>query len=80
MDVQSYLLAQQHIQETLLKMYWGFDTARLNVLREEVFASKIELDFRALFGGEVQNLENEEIVQYWTKLRNYVTVSQHVIT
>ncbi|KAL9024889.1 MAG: hypothetical protein Q9196_006185 [Gyalolechia fulgens] len=60
--------------------YWGFDTARFNVLREEVFASKVELDFRALFGGEVETSSNEELVQYWMKLRTYLTVVQHVLT
>ena len=49
------------------------------ILSEEVFASNIELDFRALFGGEVQILKNEDLVQYWTKLRNYCTVAQHVL-
>ena len=49
------------------------------ILSEEVFANNIELDFRALFGGEVQILKNEDLVQYWTKLRNYCTVAQHIL-
>ena len=52
----------------------------MGILREEVFANNIELDFRALFGGDIQNLENEDLVQYWTKLRNYCTVAQHTLT
>ena len=47
----------------------SFDTAQMSILREEVFANNIELDFRELFGCEVQNLKNEDLVQYWTKLR-----------
>ncbi|KAL8795353.1 MAG: hypothetical protein Q9195_002094 [Heterodermia aff. obscurata] len=79
MDKQQYLLDSSQIQETLFKMYYAFDTARMGILREEVFANNIELDFRALFGGEVQNLKNEDLVQYWTKLRNYCTVAQHTL-
>ena len=51
----------------------------MGILREEVFASNIELDFRALFGGEVQTLKNEDLVQYWAKLRKYCTVAQHTL-
>ena len=51
----------------------------MSILREEVFANNIELDFRALFGGEVQTLKNEDLVQYWAKLRNYCTVAQHIL-
>ncbi|KAL9005580.1 MAG: hypothetical protein Q9188_001628 [Gyalolechia gomerana] len=80
MDVQRYLLDQSFIRETLLKLYWGFDTARFNVLREEVFASKVELDFTALFGGEVQTLSNEELVQHWIKLKTHSTIAQHLLT
>ncbi|KAL8942600.1 MAG: hypothetical protein Q9216_001582 [Gyalolechia sp. 2 TL-2023] len=77
MDVQRYLLDQSQIRETLQKLYWGFDTARFDVLRKEIFAGQIELDFTALFGGEVQTFTNEELVQYWIKLKTYSTMVQH---
>ena len=60
--------------------YWAYDTAQFQVLQQDVFASEIEVDFVALFGGEVQNYSNEEMVQSWKKLRKYSVVVQHVVT
>lgn len=79
MDVQRYVLDQCQIQELVLKLYWGFDNGQFDVLREEVIASKIEVDYTVLFGGDPQVYSNEEFVQYWAKLKKYATVAQHSI-
>ncbi|KAL8772450.1 MAG: hypothetical protein Q9209_002401 [Squamulea sp. 1 TL-2023] len=74
------LLDRVLIPETLVKMYYAFDTRRPDLLRTEVFADRINLDFTALFGGSTQNLSNDELVGFWMKLRDYTTKAQHNLT
>ncbi|KAL8806204.1 MAG: hypothetical protein Q9182_001479 [Xanthomendoza sp. 2 TL-2023] len=71
------LLDRVLIPETLVKMYYAFDTRQPDILRDEVFAPHIDLDFTALFGGSPQNLTNSELVGFWMKLRDYTTKAQH---
>ncbi|KAL8680834.1 MAG: hypothetical protein Q9186_003012 [Xanthomendoza sp. 1 TL-2023] len=71
------LIDRALIPETLVKMYYAFDTRHPDILRTEIFAPRIDLDFTALFGGSPETLSDSEMVRYLMKLRDYTTKAQH---
>ncbi|KAL6719811.1 hypothetical protein ACLMJK_001732 [Lecanora helva] len=80
MNSQQSVLDHLYIQNTVTKLYWAFDAHRLDILREEVFASNILVDYTALFGGDPNHRGREELIGIWRSLMDKIEASQHIIT
>jgi len=60
--------------------YWAFDTRCPEVLHVKVSASQIHLDFTALFGGSVQELSNQGLMDFSMRSSDHTTAAQHTLS
>ena len=60
--------------------YWAFDKRQPDVLASEVFAPRFRRDYKALLGGSVEEVSNQEQVDAWMKWKDYTTASKHCLS
>ena len=80
MSTSDFLLDRALIHDLVTTLYWAFDTRQPELLRSQVFAKAINVDYTAFFGGEPSQRTNEEIVKSWKELMDKIEASQHIVT
>ena len=67
------------IEETVDQLGLLIDAKEWQEL-QEVLSETVEMDYRSLFGGEIEQLPRAEVISRWKTLLSPLKATQHVIT
>lgn len=67
------------IEDTCKKLVWAIDRRDWNLAREQ-FSAQVTLDYVELFGGAVEVLSPETIIQRWSSFLPKLKATQHTLS